>query len=212
MKSDPVVIIGAGGHARVIADILVCQGRRVIGVLDDASAARCGELPRLGEVSDAKLWLEKAEFVVGIGSNETRQRIVESLPQELRFATVVHPRAVLAKEVEVGVGSVLMAGVVVNPGTVIGKHCIINTLASVDHDCVLDDYVHISPGATIAGTVHVGRRTWICVGASVVNNLNICNDVIVGAGGAVIQDISIPGTYVGVPAKIIVRESMQRVR
>ncbi|HIX81308.1 MAG TPA: hypothetical protein H9980_04960 [Candidatus Erysipelatoclostridium merdavium] len=93
-----------------------------------------------------------------------------------------------------------MANAVVNPGASIGKHCIINTSAVVEHDNIIEDYVHISVGAKIAGTVHIGKRTWIGIGATVKNNISICNDCMIGASGVVVKDILIPGTYIGVPA------------
>ena len=122
----------------------------------------------------------------------------------MKLYTAIHPSAIIAEDVKIGTGSVIMAGVVINPGTVIGKNCIINTCSSLDHDNLLEDYVHISPGAHLAGTVTIKEGTWICTGAIVKNNITIGKNNIIGAGGVVIKDIiEENGTYIGVPARRI---------
>ena len=119
------------------------------------------------------------------------------------MATLVHPNAVVADDVVLGVGTVVMAGAVINPGTKIGKGCIINTCSSVDHDCEVNDYVHVSVGSHLCGTVFVGSKTWIGAGTTVSNNVVICSDCMIGAGAVIINDIKERGTYVGVPARRI---------
>lgn len=198
--ANSVVLIGAGGHAKVIANILKLQKRAILGFLDDNQKAVCCNLPRLGRTKDAEKFSSIAEFIICIGSNYVRRRIAETVGVNLVFTTAIHPDAVIAEDVTLAPGSVVMAGAVINPGTTIGRHCIVNTSSSIDHDCVLDDYVHISPGVVVSGTVHIGEGTWLGAGSVVINNLSICSDVIVGAGGVVINDILKQGTYVGVPA------------
>lgn len=95
----------------------------------------------------------------------------------------------------------IMPGAVVNAGAVVGRSCIINTGATVDHDCILDEYVHVAVGAHLAGTVTVGTKTWIGIGAVVSNNLHVCSGCMIGAGAVVVRDIVEPGTYIGVPAE-----------
>lgn len=107
----------------------------------------------------------------------------------------------IGSEVEIGIGTTVMAGVVINSSTKIGKGCIVNTSSSLDHDNVIEDYVHISPGAKLAGTVKIGKGSWIGIGSVVSNNVNICSECKVGAGAVVVKDITEPGTYVGVPAR-----------
>jgi sugar O-acyltransferase (sialic acid O-acetyltransferase NeuD family) len=109
---------------------------------------------------------------------------------------------VIAEDVSIGAGTVIMPNAVVNTGCKIGCHCIINTASTVDHDDTISDYVHLSPGVHLSGTVSIGEESWLCTGAVVSNNLNICNGCIVGAGSVVIRDIGTPGTYYGVPAKL----------
>ena len=96
-----------------------------------------------------------------------------------------------------------MAGAIINCGSKIGKGCIVNTGATIDHDCVIEDYVHISPGAHLAGMVNVGETSWVCTGAVVSNNVKIIGETVIGAGAVVVKEIREAGTYVGVPARII---------
>lgn len=199
--AKPVIIIGGGGHARVIADILLCQGRPVLGFLDDSQLTLATQIPQLGKVLDAMKYASQAEFIIGIGANQTRQKLATSLAGAVQFTTAIHPGAVIAKDVVINEGTVVMAGAVINTGCKIGRHCIINTASSIDHDSLLADFVHISPGAHLAGTVKVGTRSWVGIGAIVSNDNNICDDVLIGAGGLVVTSILYPGTYIGVPVK-----------
>lgn len=203
--SKDVIIIGAGGHAKVIADIIYKSGDNLIGFLDDNLANKGKEIylgkKVLGTTKDIKNY-NKNYFIIGIGNNSIRKKINNE--NNLKLYSAIHPSAIIAEDVKIGTGSVIMAGVVINPGTVIGKNCIINTSSSLDHDNLLEDYVHISPGAHLAGTVSVKEGTWICTGAIVKNNITIGKNNIIGAGSVVIKDIIEENTtYVGVPAKRI---------
>lgn len=203
--SKDVIIIGAGGHAKVIADIIYKSGDNLIGFLDDNLANKGKEIylgkKVLGTTKDIEIY-NKNYFIIGIGNNSIRKKINNE--NNLKLYTAIHPSAIIAEDVKIGTGSVIMAGVVINPGTVIGKNCIINTCSSLDHDNLLEDYVHISPGAHLAGTVSVKEGTWICTGAIVKNNITIGKNNIIGAGGVVIKDIiEENATYIGVPARRI---------
>lgn len=199
MTKRRLAIIGAGGHGKVLADVAERNGYDEIVFLDDDQNIReCRGLPVLGKISDVETI--DADVVVAVGSSAIRKRIQETVPSE-RLATLIHPSAVVAKDVILGSGTVVLAGVVINPGTKIGKGCIVNTCSSIDHDCNVGDYVHIAVGAHLCGTVAVGDGTWIGAGAIVVNNLSICSNSIIGAGAVVVRDVEITGTYVGVPAK-----------
>ncbi|MBR4575114.1 MAG: acetyltransferase [Lachnospiraceae bacterium] len=196
-----LIIIGASGHGKVVADIAVLCGYDQIEFLDDdESISSCGSWPVVGKCNRA-MEIEDDMFVA-IGNSNTRKSFIERY-SEKHLVTLVHPNAVLSDDVRLGAGTVVMAGTVINPGTVIGKGCIINTSSSVDHDCQIEDYVHISVGAHLSGTVHVGEGTWIGAGATVSNNINICGGCTIGAGAVVIKNITESETYVGVPAKII---------
>ena len=203
---EQVIIIGAGGHARVIADILLCRGADLLGYLDDETADHFPGQNVLGRVEDAIRYAGRVKFIIGIGRNALREKIALGLDGKVEFFTAVHPSAVIAKDVALGEGTVVMANAVINPGAVIGKHVIINTAATVDHDCVLEDYVHLSPGVHLSGTVHVGKRCWLGTGSVVINNVGLAPDCVVGAGAAVVENLTESGVYVGVPARKVGRE------
>lgn len=195
-----LIIIGASGHGKVVADIAVLNGYKDIVFLDnDPEIKTCAGYPVLGP--DTMTSELDGDVFIAVGKAETRKKLMER-DANRNFPVLIHPSAVVADSSEVGVGSVVMAGAVINPGARIGKGCIINTSSSVDHDCVVGDYVHISVGAHLSGTVVVGTGTWIGTGAIVSNNVNICGGCMIGAGAVVIKDIGEPGTYIGVPAKL----------
>lgn len=202
-RPKKVIIIGASGHARVIADIVRCSGDEVIGFLDDRNPNELQDIKMLGRVDDAKtLQTNEVLFIVGIGNNDTREVIVQRLGA-LPLYTAVHPSAVIAADVKIGEGTVVMANAVINTGSYIGEHCIINTSATIDHDSVLVDYVHLSPGVHLSGTVYIGKGTWLGTGVVVSNNVSICGGCTIGAGAVVIRHITVAGTYIGIPVKMI---------
>lgn len=195
-----MIIIGASGHGKVVADLAIKNGYEILGFLDDGGPT--GEnfgFPILGEVKKILDHAQECEFVIAIGNNGIRKKIAESYP--VKWAKLIHPTAVIALGAEIGQGTVVMANAVINPDAKIGNHCIINTAAVVEHDNFLEDYVHISPNAALAGTVSVGEKTHIGIGAVVKNNITITSDVVVGAGAVVVKNIQEQGTYCGVPAK-----------
>ena len=192
-----LVIIGASGHGKVIADIAVLNGYgNIVFLDDDQSIKECAGFPVVGKVSDVGKM--NGDKFVAIGNARIRERIQESVDS---VVTLIHPNAVISRRVEIGIGSAVMAGAVINSDTVIGRGCIVNTGASVDHDCDVKDYVHIAVGVHVAGTCTIGKGTWIGAGATVSNNVNICGGCMVGAGAVVVRDIEEAGTYVGVPVK-----------
>lgn len=196
-----LVIIGASGHGKVISDIAKLNGYSDIVFLDDNPAIKtCGDYPVVGKT--ALVETLEGDVVVGIGNARIRKRIQETIP-ESRVVTLIHPNAVVGSHVEIGCGTIVMAGAVINYGSTIGKGCIINTCASVDHDCVVSDYVHVAVGSHLCGTVSIGENTWIGAGGTVSNNVSICAHCMIGAGAVVVRDIFEAGTYVGVPARKI---------
>lgn len=198
-----LVIIGASGHGKVVADIAKKNGYSRILFLDDNEAVKaCGGYPVVGKSAQFREY--DCDFFVAIGNPTIRQRIQEALVSARKTVpTLIHPSAVIGENVVLGTGTVVVAGAVINPGAVIGDGCIINTGSSVDHDCVIADFVHISVGAHVAGTVSIGPLTWIGAGATVSNNLRICGDCMIGAGAVVVKSITESGTYIGVPAEKI---------
>lgn len=196
-----LAIVGASGHGKVVADIARKNGYGEIAFLDDdESLHECGGYLVIGNSS--QVGQIDADIIVGIGNADIRKRIQESFPEE-KLVKLIHPDAVIAENVVIGVGTVIMAGAVINPGVRIGKGCIINTCSSVDHDCEVGDYVHIAVGSHLCGNVSVGDSTWIGAGATINNNVSICSDCMIGAGAVVVKDIESAGTYMGVPVRKI---------
>lgn len=194
-----LVIIGAGGHGRVVADIARLNGYEDIIFLDDADVLQAS-----GKVSDYVKYTD-ADFLIAIGNNSIREKIQTVLTENsCKIVTLIHPHAVIGSDVVIGNGTVVMAGTVVNTGARIGNGVILNTCCSVDHDCVIDDYCHISVGAHLAGSVTVGKKAFVCAGATVINNIAICDECVIGAGAVVVRNVDEGGTYVGVPAKVLV--------
>ena len=189
-----VIVIGASGHGRVVADIVKASGDEVVGFLDDDE-----NMDVLGKVDDCLKYTD-SDYIIAIGNAEIRERISR---YNLHWYTAVHPAAVIAPSAVIGEGTAIMANAVINSGAQIGKHCIINTGAIVEHDNVIGDYAHISVGVKLGGTVRIGDKTWIGIGSSVSNNINICGGCMIGTGAVVVKNIDEAGTYVGVPAKRI---------
>ena len=150
------------------------------------------------ENGDTRVAVRVFERYSAIGSNRVRRMLAEKMT--VRWATVIHPRATVSPYAQLGEGTVVMPHAVINACATVGKHCIINTGAVAEHDNRLGDYVHLSPNAALGGTVTVGSGTHIGIGACVRNNIRICEGCTVGAGAAVVRDITVPGTYVGIPA------------
>ena len=208
IMKDKLIIIGASGHGKVVADIAIKMNKwQSIAFLDDDESIKTSMgLEVIGRTADAFTYKDEADFFVAIGSNTTREKIQEKLiEQGINVICLIHPSAVIGTNVEIGFGSVVMAGVVINSSSRIGNGCIINTSSSIDHDNVIENYVHISPGVNMAGTVKVGKGSWIGIGSVVSNNVNICSSCKVGAGAVVVKNITEPGTYVGVPARRVIK-------
>ncbi len=199
-----VIIIGAGGQGKVVADIVRRSGDIVLGFLDDNETitSEVVGIPVLGKIKDYVKYTE-ASFVIGIGNSALRERIARQLC-DVHWHTAIHPSAVVSSlNTKIGAGSVVMANAVINPSARIGEHCIINTSAVVEHDNRVGDFTHISVGAKLGGTVSIGKHVWVGIGSNIVNNITVCDHCTISAGAVVIHDIKESGTYVGVPARKI---------
>ncbi len=196
---NKLIIIGASGHGKVVADIAGLNGYKDIVFLDDNDRVNeCAGWPVIGKSNDAS----DGEVFVAVGNAKIRKRLMDLYSDRIQ-PVLIHPNAVVAKDVSIGIGSVVMAGAIINPGAKVGRGVIVNTSSSIDHDCTVSDFCHIAVGAHLCGTVAVGSETWIGAGATVSNNINICAGCMIGAGAVVIKDIDEPGTYVGVPSRHI---------
>lgn len=200
-----VIIIGAGGHAKVIADIVLKSNDEVIGFLDDnveigTVIIKENRLKVIGKINNCYKFQDEynAEFIIAIGDNKIRAEIAQKY--DLKYYTAIHSTAVIGSDVRINEGTVIMPNTCINCSAQVGKHCIINTAAVVEHDNNIMDFVHISPNVALAGTVTVGKYVHIGVGAIVRNNISICDNVIVGAGAVVVKNIDEVGLYIGIPA------------
>ncbi|NBJ70844.1 MULTISPECIES: acetyltransferase [Clostridia] len=201
---NKLLIIGASGHGKVLADIAkkMNQWKSIAFLDDDTSKKEVLDLEVIGTINEAFEHVHRYSFIVGIGNNEIRKHIQEEINCENgEIATLIHPSACIGEEVVIGIGTVIMANAVINSGTKIGNGCIINTAATVDHDNIINDYVHVSPGAHLAGNVQIGSESWLGIGSIVNNNISIIANTLIGAGGTVVKDIKKSGTYVGVPVR-----------
>ena len=181
------IVLGQGGHARVIVDILRALGFQPISVHSDDVSTQAG-------LSD--------HVTIGIGDNGVRERLAGELAA-YSFNTAIHPSAVIAKDVEIGPGTVVMAGCVINTGSKIGAHVILNTNSSIDHDCVVADFASVAPGVAVGGRARIGRGSAVGIGASVIHGCDIADYVVVGAGSVVTKSLPTRTVCYGVPARVI---------
>ena len=195
-----VYIFGASGHAKVVLDVLFSQNIQVTAVLDDH--------PKVTELLHILVGLPssfslspKSTFIVAVGANAIRKKIVNS--HDFNYFTAVHAAASVSRFATLGAGTVVMPQAVVNAESRIGNHCILNSRSVVEHDCVLEDYVHISPNASLAGNVSVGEGTHIGIGASVIQGIKIGKWATIGAGAVIIEDVADYAVVVGNPGKVI---------
>ena len=203
-----VLVIGAGGHGQVVAEILRASAHsggpfEFAGFLDDEQHGSQADV--LGPLRELR-YVEHDAVVVAIGDNETRARITAQVRAAgSRFATVRHPAAIVSPSVDAGDGSMFCAGAIACTETRIGRGVILNTACSVDHHCNVGDYVHVAPGARIGGEVWIGERVLIGIGAVVLPRVSIGHHAVVGAGAVVTRDVAPHTTVVGTPAAPLVR-------
>jgi sugar O-acyltransferase (sialic acid O-acetyltransferase NeuD family) len=201
-----LLIIGASGHGKVVADIAlkINKWKSVVFLDDDDSLKTSMGIEVIGKSNKAFELIREYDICVAIGNNVVREKLqIELESKGASLPILIHPTAVIGEQVNVGPGTVVMAGVVINCCTTIGKGCIINTGSTIDHDNTIENFTHISPGVHLAGTVKIGQSAWIGIGSIVSNNVNIISGCKLGAGAVVVKDIKEPGTYVGVPVRRI---------
>lgn len=205
----PLIILGGGGHAKVLIKALLIQGRPILGFTDPNEACiSVLDIPRLGDDTVIRRFApEKARLVNGLGSiksTEARRKLYDRFrTQGYLFESVVHPSAVIASDVRLEDGVQLMAGIVVQPGSCIGANTIVNTRATVDHDCLIGAHVHIAPGAVLSGGVRVEEGAHIGAGAILIQGVAIGRNSVIGAGAVVLKDVPPCVTVAGVPARIL---------
>ncbi|KXY71825.1 MULTISPECIES: acetyltransferase [Bacillus] len=203
-----IALIGQGGHAKVIKDMIYANKYfKIIAFFDDKyrSLDKREEI-YYGPISSIPTLMKEVEFklIIAIGNNVVRKKIVEQLHfNDEYYEIVIHHTAVISESATIGRGTVIMPNVTINADTTIGSHVIVNTASVVEHDNCIGDFVHIGPNATLTGTVTIDDGTQIGAGATIIPNLIIGNWSMIGAGATVIHNIPSGCTAVGLPAKII---------
>jgi len=194
-----IYLYGAGGHAKVIADILEIRGIIPGGIFDDDLLKKIWDYPSFAFPGPFNF--AEDELIISIGNNYTRKKIAGE--KNVKYQIAIHPLAIVSVHSSIGEGSVVMGGALINSDTFIGRHCIVNSNASIDHDCFIGDFAHISPNATLCGDITIGECTLVGTGAIVIPGKKIGANTIIGAGAVVISDIPDNVIVVGNPARII---------
>jgi len=203
-----LLIAGAGGHGKVVAEVAEAMGKwKNIAFVDDKHAILNGHLkwPVIDSINNAHMYVEKyKDIVVAIGENELRIKLLNYfVEQGFSLPVLIQPGSTISPTCSLGEGSVVFSQVAINAEAKIGRGCIINTASSIDHDCNIEDGVHICPGTHLGGQVSIGTLSWVGIGSSIIQQINIGKAVTIGAGSVVINDISDDLTVFGIPAKDI---------
>lgn len=211
MREESVLMVGSGGHARVVADILSRNaGLRLAGIIDDFELpgtsrlgvevlGGCDDLPRILHQLGCR------RLILAIGHNARRLQLaarIQSSCDQVIWQSLVHPAAIVAVDVIVGDGTVVMAGAVINAGAQLGRHCIINTAAIVEHDCDLGDGSSVGPGAVLGGKVTLGVGGIVALGAGIINALKVGEHALLGAGATAVEDLPAYAVAFGLPARV----------
>lgn len=208
-EAESIVVVGGGGHAKVVISILRKLKRyRILGYTDPKNNGVLLGVPYLGPdsaLADQTVGSNKMNVVLGVGQigvGEQRFKLWTRLEATaLLLPMIASPSAIVNEEVSGGTGALVMDGAVINTGAKIGVGAIVNTNSTVEHDVVLEDWVHVAPGATISGGAIIGRFSMIGAGATVIEGINIASGCLIGAGLTVVHDLSEAGVYVGTPAR-----------
>lgn len=208
---DAIVVVGGGGHAKVVISILHrLASYRILGYTDlkdngsILGVSFLGSDSELGKLAVTQNGIRAALAVGQVRLGKTRHALWESLQSHaLSFPRILAQGAIVSDSVSGGEGAIVMDGAVINAGASIGRGAIVNTNSTIDHDVVLEDWVHVAPGATVCGGVTVGRFSMIGAGATVIEGVKIAPECVIGAGATVIEDIHEGGVYVGSPVRRI---------
>lgn len=202
MSNERVVVLGAGGHAKVVISTLRAAGYEIEAVFDDDPTKHGSQImgiPIKGALSEAA-GRDYKYGVVAVGDNAVRKAISERIIG-FSWLTVVHPHAYVEASVCLGEGTVVFAGAVLQTDTVVGRHAIINTGATIDHDCVLGDFVHTAPGAHLSGDVTVDEGALVGIGSATIPGVHVGAWSVIGAGSVIVSDVDVQSTVVGVPGR-----------
>ena len=212
--AKPLILIGAGGHAKVVLALAVAAGRKVVGVCDPLLAREgasvwngisvLGDDSALNQIDSSAM-----ELINGIGQlvgSPLRKTVFQRFfGAGYHFATLIHPTAWVAPDVKLAEGVQVMAGAVIQPDAQVGENSVINTKASIDHDCVIGAHVHIAPGATLCGNVQLDQGVFVGAGAVLIQGLHVGRDAVVGAGVTLTRNLECDRTLLGAPNRLKAR-------
>lgn len=216
MAVQEVIILGGGGHAVVVADLLGILGHKILGIIDPSEGSVRRRFPTLPFLSTSDEWLldhatREVGLALGVGQNPgqaIRSRLYERLSASgFNFPRLVHPISSIAADVVLGPGVQIMAGAVVQARSNLGHCALVNTCASVDHECRIGPYVHIAPGAILCGEIEVGEGAFIGAGATIVQGVTVGDRGLISAGALVLEDVAEGAVVSGLPAKPRARAS-----
>lgn len=203
-----LIIIGASGHGKVAADIakLMNKWENIFFIDDNKSITSSMGIDIIDDLSNIQNYINDHDIFIAIGDCYIREKIflrIEALGANI--PTLIHPSSIIGSNVKIGKGTIIVAGAIINCCSHIKPGCIINTGSTVGHDCRIGNFTHIAPGVNIGGNTSVGADNWIGIGSVIINNISITNHCTIGAGSVVIDNIINPGTYVGIPAKKLIK-------
>jgi len=211
MAKKKIVLIGGGGHCKVVISILKkLDNFEIVGIVDNYKAdSFISGIKIIGTDDDLKdiykSGIRHALITVGSVKDNTKRCKLFSLAKKIgyEFPVIISPEAIVGKSIKIDEGTVIMPGCIINVGSSIGKNCIINTGAIIEHDCKIGNHCHIAPGVHISGAVNIGELSFIGIGATIIQGIKIGKNVTIGAGSVVLKDISDNVIALGNPAKII---------
>ncbi|NNE76889.1 MAG: acetyltransferase [Pricia sp.] len=211
---ENIVIIGASGHGGMILDCVEKEGRyNVLGFVDSfkEKGVKLNGYEILGSEEDLPLLIDKLNIegaLLAIGNNWTRKKVADKIGEiapDLKFVTTIHPTATIARNVEIGIGTVIMAGAIINANAVMGDFCILNTNSSLGHDGIMYNFSSIASGVCTGGNLMLGSYSAISLGANIIENITIEEHSIIGAGSLVVKNVKGYSVVYGSPARIIRR-------
>lgn len=204
--NKPIIIMGNGGHASILTEIVLLQHRNILGFTAPSEEANSYGVKYLGtDKIIGEYSPEEVDLVLGLGTidiSNVRHSIFEEMKKQgYSFATCIHPKTIISHTAILAEGTQVMAGAIIQPGAQIGENTIINTGAIIEHDCLIGPHVHIAPGTTLSGSVIIGTGSHIGTGSSIIQGVEIGKNTLIGAGSVVISNIGTNKKAFGVPAK-----------
>lgn len=205
-EGKPVIVIGNGGHAKVLTEILLLNKQTIIGFTTPKKEINPYHLPYLGDDNCIFNYASSEVLLVnGLGSTENtnlRKQLYNQFSSVgYTFSQVIHPRAIVSSYASLGEGVQIMAGTIIQPFTKIADNTIVNTKTSIDHDCIIGSHCHIAPGSVLSGGVEIGDSTHIGTGSTIIQGIKIGEHVLVGASSLVLKNVPNHTTVYGIPAK-----------